>query len=120
MFYDRYQQLCKACGKSPSRVAIETGISKGTVSTWKNLGRTPQTAQLQKLADYFGISIDQLLDETKSALTAEPWGRREAQIAVGSYTVQYNAGGSAARDCASGVAYVRRRKYRRVYPNPAG
>lgn len=70
MFYDRYQQLCKACGKSPSRVAIETGISKGTVSTWKNLGRTPQTAQLQKLADYFGISIDQLLDETKSALTA--------------------------------------------------
>lgn len=69
MFYDRYQQLCKACGKSPSRVAVETGISKGTVSTWKNLGRTPQTAQLQKLADYFGISIDQLLDETKIALT---------------------------------------------------
>lgn len=67
MFYDRYQQLCKERGKSPSRVAIETGISKGTVSTWKNLGRTPQTAQLQKLADYFGISIDQLLSETKNA-----------------------------------------------------
>lgn len=65
MFYDRYQQLCKVVGKTPSRVAIEAGISKGTVSTWKNLGRTPQTAQLQKLADYFDVSIDQLLDETK-------------------------------------------------------
>ena len=69
MFYDRYQQLCKEHGKSPSRVAIETGISKGTVSTWKNLGRTPQTAQLQKLAEYFGVSIDQLLNETKTAPT---------------------------------------------------
>lgn len=71
MFYDRYQQLCKAIGKTPSRVAIETGISKGTVSTWKNLGRTPQTAQLQKLADYFGVSIDQLLDENKKRSRGE-------------------------------------------------
>lgn len=71
MFYDKYRQLCDSIGKSPSAVAVEIGISKGTVSTWKNLGRTPQTAQLQKVAEYFGISIDQLLDEKKNAPTAE-------------------------------------------------
>ena len=67
MFYDKYRQLCKSVGKSPSAVAIELGISKGAVSTWKNLGRTPQVAQLQKVADYFHITVDQLLEENKNA-----------------------------------------------------
>ena len=67
MFYDKYHQLCKSVGKSPSAVAIELGISKGAVSTWKNLGRTPQVAQLQKVADYFHITVDQLLEENKNA-----------------------------------------------------
>ena len=71
MFYDKYRQLCKSVGKSPSAVAIELGISKGTVSTWKNLGRTPQVAQLQKVADYFHITVDQLLDENKNAPVAK-------------------------------------------------
>lgn len=84
MFYDRYQQLCKVVGKTPSRVAIEAGISKGTVSTWKNLGRTPQTAQLQKLADYFDVSIDQLLDETKIAPTdVNRGGEEENRLPAG-------------------------------------
>ena len=65
MFYDKYRQLCKSVGKSPSAVAIELGISKGAVSTWKNLGRTPQVAQLQKVADYFHITVDQLLGKQK-------------------------------------------------------
>lgn len=81
MFYDKYRQLCKSVGKSPSAVAIELGISKGTVSTWKNLGRTPQVAQLQKVADYFHITVDQLLDENKNAPVAKShesadWKRR--------------------------------------------
>nr|DAZ26326.1 MAG TPA: SOS-response transcriptional repressors (RecA-mediated autopeptidases) [Caudoviricetes sp.] len=67
MFYDKYRQLCGAVGKSPSAAAVEMGISKGTVSTWKNLGRTPQTAQLKKIADYFGVSIDYLLGNTEDA-----------------------------------------------------
>lgn len=67
MFYDKYRQLCKSVGKSPSAVAVEAGISKGAVSTWKNLGRTPQTAQLKKLADYFSVSIDYLLGDTEDS-----------------------------------------------------
>lgn len=71
MFYDKYRQLCTSVGKSPSAVAVEIGISKGAVSTWKNLGRTPKIDQLQKVADYFCLSVDQLLDENKNAPVAE-------------------------------------------------
>ena len=79
MFYDKYRQLCDSVGKSPSAVAVEIGISKGTVSTWKNLGRTPQTAQLRKIADYFGVSLDYLLDETDDPYDweADPEARQD-------------------------------------------
>lgn len=61
MFFDRYCELCKQKGISPSRAAIEMGINKGTVSVWKNKGTSPQAAQLQKIADYFNVSTDYLL-----------------------------------------------------------
>lgn len=79
MFYDKYRQLCDSVGKSPSAVAVEIGISKGTVSTWKNLGRTPQTAQLRKIADYFSVSLDYLLDETDDPYDwdADPEARQD-------------------------------------------
>lgn len=71
MFYEQYCRLCKERGKSPSAAAIEMGISKSAVSTWKNLGRTPKIDQLQKVADYFHLTVDQLLDENKNAPVAK-------------------------------------------------
>ena len=73
MFYDVYSNLCKEIGKSPSRAAIEMGINKGTVSVWKNKGTTPQSEILQKIADYFGVSVDFLLgnENKKSSDDAE-------------------------------------------------
>lgn len=61
MFYDKYYELCKQKGVSPSAAAIEMGINKGTVSIWKSKGTTPQTVILGKIADYFGVSVDYLL-----------------------------------------------------------
>ena len=61
MFYERYCELCRERGKSPSGVAVDVGISKSAVSTWKNKGRIPKMEQLQKLADYFHVSVDYLV-----------------------------------------------------------
>lgn len=61
MFYSRYCELCKENGKSPSAAAIEIGISKSSVSTWKNMNRIPKMEQLQKIADYFGVTVDYLI-----------------------------------------------------------
>lgn len=61
MFYDVYVELCHNNGKSPSAVAQELGINKSNVSNWKNNGYTPRGAVLNKIAEYFGVSIDYLL-----------------------------------------------------------
>lgn len=61
MFYDVYCKLCEKNGISPTRAALEIGLSRATPTTWKKTGNTPQAAQLQKIAEYFGVSVDYLL-----------------------------------------------------------
>ncbi len=42
------------------------GLSRGTISAWRNKERMPQASQLQKIAEYFDVSIDYLLVNTKT------------------------------------------------------
>lgn len=63
MFFDIYKKLCDEKGVTPSKAATEMGINKGTVSVWKSRGTSPQRAQLQKIATYFNVSADILLDQ---------------------------------------------------------
>lgn len=64
MFYDRFAQLCAERGISPSRAAIDAGLSKSTVSKWKSSPNAePTGAAIKKLTEYFGISVSELLGE---------------------------------------------------------
>lgn len=67
MFYDQFINLCERRGISPSRAATEMGINKSSVTMWKN-GSIPSTTTLDKLSNYFGVSVDYLLghDEPQS------------------------------------------------------
>lgn len=67
MFYDRFVQICAKYGVSPSRAAIEAGLSKSTVTKWKNTPTAePTGTAIKKLAEYFGVSIAELLgDDTQ-------------------------------------------------------
>ena len=67
MFYDVYQNLCKQINKSPSGAAIEMGLNKSTVSVWKRKGVTPTGDTLQKVADYFNVSVDYLLEKEETS-----------------------------------------------------
>lgn len=62
MFYDNFEKLCRENGKTPVGVARELGISRGSPSNWKQNGNIPHAPTLQKIADYFGITTDQLLN----------------------------------------------------------
>ena len=42
MFYDIYQNLCNEINKAPSRVALDLGINKASVTYWKKEGKTKQ------------------------------------------------------------------------------
>ena len=68
MFYDLFCRLCQEKGVSPTRATIEIGLSRTIGTKWKKTGATPQGDTLQKIADYFGVSVDYLLgNEEKPA-----------------------------------------------------
>ena len=70
MFYDNYLRLCNSVRKTPSAVALEIGLTKPSVSRWKS-GSMPTDATLQKVADYFGITVDELLGKEKQPTEGE-------------------------------------------------
>lgn len=64
MFYERYLTLCKQHGVTPSRAALDAGLSKSTVTKWKNdPDAVPTGNVIGKLTQYFGITPSQLLGE---------------------------------------------------------
>lgn len=67
MFYDRYAALCQEKGITLSKAAEEIGINKASVTNWKKNGYTPRAEVLQRVADYFGVSISFLLGDTEKA-----------------------------------------------------
>lgn len=63
MFYDSFKRYCDSIGKSPTTVAKEIGFSANAPTAWKIKGSTPKSTSVQKIADYFGITTDQLLND---------------------------------------------------------
>lgn len=57
--YERIETLRKSKNISQGKLEKELGFSNGSISKWKN--STPTTERLQKLADYFGVTVEYLL-----------------------------------------------------------
>lgn len=56
---ERVKELCKKNGTSMNQVEIDLGFGKGYLS---KLGEsTPNAKKIQKIADYFGVTVDYLL-----------------------------------------------------------
>ena len=70
MFWDIYSDLCKKNNTSPNGVAAALGLSNATCTKWKQ-GSTPGGKNLQKIADYFGVSTGYLLGEKPDTPTAD-------------------------------------------------
>lgn len=59
--YEIFEELCLARGVTPYKVSQATKVRTSTLSQWK-LGRyQPKQDKLQKIADYFGVSLDYLM-----------------------------------------------------------
>lgn len=59
--YDIFEKLCAEKGVTPYRVCKETGLTTSTISNWKAGRYTPKADKLQKIADFFGVSIEFLM-----------------------------------------------------------
>ena len=64
MHYQTFEHLLKQHNTTVYRVAKSTGISAVTFTDWKNGRSIPKADKLKRIADYFGISLDELLGGT--------------------------------------------------------
>lgn len=63
MFYEIYVALCAEKNVSPTKAAVEIGLSNAAPTGWKQ-GAVPRASALKKIADYFGVSVEYLKGET--------------------------------------------------------
>jgi transcriptional regulator with XRE-family HTH domain len=64
VFWDNLNNLCKDRGIYPNTVTAALGLSVATASKWKN-GAQPRDVTLQKVADYFNVTVADLTEEKK-------------------------------------------------------
>ena len=60
VFFERFYQLCRRNGTTPNGIASELGASSGSITAWKK-GVVPRAGMVQRIANYFGVSVDYLM-----------------------------------------------------------
>lgn len=63
MLFDKISKLCKSRKISIAKLEKECGLGNGTIRGWTT--SSPTIENLSKVAGYFGVSIEYLLDDTK-------------------------------------------------------
>lgn len=71
MFWENFLVECAKKQKTPAGVVEELGISNSMPTSWKK-GAIPRTKTQKLIADYFGISVEELMGTKK-----EPAGNGE-------------------------------------------
>lgn len=71
----RLRELREAKGLQQKELAIDLRVSQPTVSDWESERKVPSAKNTQKLADYFGVSIDYLLgrEELRTFFCEDGW-----------------------------------------------
>lgn len=98
MFFDNFDRYCKLMGKTNSEVAKAIGLDPSSCTGWRK-GAIPRNGTLKKLADYFGVSTDDLLAEKK-----EPAGQGELEREWADIEVAYKSATPEARAAAKAAA----------------
>ena len=62
----RLKEIRKSKGISQLKLALDLNTSQNTISRYETGEREPSITELKKIADYFGISVDYLLERTNN------------------------------------------------------
>ena len=70
--YENIKELCDEKGVKPGKMCTEASVSKGLITDLK-MGRkkTVHVETAQKIADYFGVTVDRVLGAEKKNEPAE-------------------------------------------------
>ena len=66
LFGDRLKELRKERNLTQEDIGNLCGVAKNTVSNWENNANQPSFDIVKKLAQYFGVTIDYLLNFTQN------------------------------------------------------
>lgn len=61
MLLDNIRRLAKKAGVSMAEVEAKAGLGKKTIWRWTTI--SPSADKLKRVADYFGVTVDELLSE---------------------------------------------------------
>lgn len=65
MFWENLCEFCTRAGIAPTNLVSILDISRGSVTHWKQ-GKIPHYQTQKKIADYFGVTVDELLADRSS------------------------------------------------------
>lgn len=80
--YDIFERLLKERGVSVADVCRATGIRQSTMSNWKNRRNRLSAKNAELVADYFGISVDELMGRPKPFVIQRPNYEALEKIAI--------------------------------------
>lgn len=70
--YEILEKLLEQNGISAYRLSKETGVSTATLTSWKQGKYVPKKDKMQKIADYFGVSIEYMMTGKENKTRREP------------------------------------------------
>ena len=65
-FAIKLRELRKASGMTQEQLAAEFGVSVQAVSKWETAASYPDIELMPRIADLFGVSLDELLRDVKN------------------------------------------------------
>ncbi len=79
MFKRNFIKLCNQRGVAPSAVCRQVGIAPATFSCWTDES-VPRQATLMRIADYFGVTVDDLLSKEEPLQKETPATEGDEQL----------------------------------------
>ena len=81
-FLDRLESLCNEKNISKRKLEREAGLGTASTTKWKKEGSVPNQTSLEKLSDYFGVTVSYLIGEsefkTEEEAVIDGWNKRFA------------------------------------------
>ena len=68
---ERIESLCEERGISIRKMEREAGVGQGSTSKWKAGAYSPASTSVQRIASYFGVSLDYLLGDSEEPVSFE-------------------------------------------------
>lgn len=79
MFKENFTKLCANKNESPSAVCVKIGLTDSAYTKWKD-DSVPRKTTLIKIADYFGVTVESLLEDKKEETPPDPWSQTDDEV----------------------------------------